>query len=90
MCLFKRDEQDNTCNHDECKNYYTVNKQICMYNNIHQSQGNLFAKGKRTNNMQNNLQDPEFLNLMRKKVKIETPGNSFLHFLFIYWISNYR
>ena len=76
MCLFKRDEQDNNCNHDECKNYYTINKQICMYNNIQQSQGNLFAKGKRTNNMQN-LQDSEFLNLVRKKVKVETPGKSF-------------
>lgn len=31
MCLLKRDEQDNNCNHDECKSYYLLNKQICMY-----------------------------------------------------------
>lgn len=31
MCLLKRDEQDQNCNHDECKSYYMLNKQICMY-----------------------------------------------------------
>ena len=79
MCLFKRDEQDNTCSHDECKNYYTVNKQMCMYNNFQQSQGSMFAKGKRPNSIPIiNLQDPEFLNLIRKKVKTENTGNYFL------------
>lgn len=32
MCLLKRDEQDTNCGHEECKNYYMLNKQICMYN----------------------------------------------------------
>jgi hypothetical protein len=31
MCILKRDEQDNNCNHDECKSFYMLNKQICMY-----------------------------------------------------------
>jgi hypothetical protein len=32
MCLLKKDEQDTNCGHEECKNYYMLNKQICMYN----------------------------------------------------------
>ena len=79
MCLFKRGEQDNTCNHEECKNYYTVNKKICMFNNFQQSQGSMFAKGKRSNAIPIiNLQDPEFLNLISKRVKTENIGNFFV------------
>lgn len=32
MCLLRRDEQDTNCGHPECKNFYMLNKQICMYN----------------------------------------------------------
>ncbi len=32
MCLLKRDEYDTNCGHEECKSYYMLNKQICMYN----------------------------------------------------------
>ena len=78
MCLFKRDEQENTCNHEECKNFYTFNKKICMYNNLQQSQGNLFSKGKRQNKIQN-MQESDFLNLIRKKVKVDAPSESFLY-----------
>ena len=31
MCLFKRDSQEGNCTHDECKNYYLLNNQICMH-----------------------------------------------------------
>ena len=29
MCLYKRDDQEGTCNHESCKNYYMMNKQAC-------------------------------------------------------------
>ena len=32
MCLLRRDDQDTNCGHEECRNYYMLNKQICMYN----------------------------------------------------------
>lgn len=32
MCLLKRSDRDTNCGHDECKNFYMLNKQICMYN----------------------------------------------------------
>jgi len=32
MCLFKRDQKDTNCGHEECKKYYALNKQLCVYN----------------------------------------------------------
>ncbi len=32
MCLLKRDEHDTNCGHEECRNYYMLNKQMCAYN----------------------------------------------------------
>ena len=32
MCLLKRDEHDTNCGHEACRNYYMLNKQMCMYN----------------------------------------------------------
>lgn len=46
MCLLKRDEQDTNCGHEECKNYYMLNKQICMYN---------LASSQNSLNIQNSL-----------------------------------
>ncbi len=31
MCLLKRDQKDTNCGHDECKNFYALNKQYCVY-----------------------------------------------------------
>ena len=31
MCLFNRDIQGMNCGHEECKNYYMLNKQMSMY-----------------------------------------------------------
>jgi hypothetical protein len=31
MCLLKRDQKDTNCGHDECKNFYAMNKQYCVY-----------------------------------------------------------
>lgn len=31
MCLFNREIQGMNCGHDECKNFYMLNKQLCMY-----------------------------------------------------------
>ena len=32
MCLLKREQTDTGCGHAECKNYYMLNKQLCMHN----------------------------------------------------------
>lgn len=40
MCLLKLSDRDTNCGHDECKNFYMLNKQVCMYNITHPSQGN--------------------------------------------------
>ena len=32
MCLFKREQKDTNCGHEECKKYYAMNKQLCVYN----------------------------------------------------------
>jgi len=31
MCLFNREIQGMNCGHEECKNFYMLNKQLCMY-----------------------------------------------------------
>jgi len=74
MCLFKRDEQENTCVHEECKNYYLLNKQICMYSK--QTQDSKLPKPSEEHNL---------LELLQKKIKkeadtkpiIESPMSSF-------------
>lgn len=38
MCLLKQSDRDTNCGHDECKNFYMMNKQICMYNTSQVSQ----------------------------------------------------
>lgn len=30
MCLLKRDNKDTNCGHEECRNYYLMNKQLCV------------------------------------------------------------
>lgn len=40
MCLLKLSDRDTNCGHDECKNFYMPNKQVCMYNIGHPSQAN--------------------------------------------------
>jgi hypothetical protein len=60
MCLFKKDEQENSCFHEECKNYYQLNKQICMY-----SRQNQEVKRPKLNEEQN------LLELLQKKIKKE-------------------
>lgn len=32
MCLLKREQTDTGCGHPDCKNYYMLNKQLCMHN----------------------------------------------------------
>lgn len=32
MCLLKRDQKDTNCGHEECKNFYMLNKQLCLQN----------------------------------------------------------
>lgn len=32
MCLFKNELQDTGCSHDECRNFYTYNKQLALLN----------------------------------------------------------
>lgn len=32
MCLLKSEQHDTNCGHDECKNFYMLNKQRCVFN----------------------------------------------------------
>ena len=32
MCLLKRERKDTNCGHEECKNFYMLNKQMCFLN----------------------------------------------------------
>ena len=34
MCIFKHEQTDTGCGHSECKNYYLLNKQLCIHNPI--------------------------------------------------------
>ncbi len=41
MCLLKRDMKETNCGHPECKSFYMMNKQMCMFDNTQPQISNL-------------------------------------------------
>ena len=68
MCLLKRSNIDTNCKHDECKSFYTLNKQKCMHMNQVQPNSNMQAVS--INTMQPQIQ---FSMLPQKPAMITVP-----------------
>ncbi len=65
MCLFKKEDQEGSCTHEECKSYYLLNDQICM----HSKQSQSAPKQNISSDEQENL-----LGVSQKKIKKEGKG----------------
>lgn len=66
MCLLKRDDQQNSCNHDSCKSFY-VNKSMCMY-----TTANAFVQPRNIKPAPTLNEDPNFLDHLQKKLKTDS------------------
>lgn len=73
MCLFKKDDQENSCTHEECKNYYLLNRQTCVYPKTTDAGAN--TKANKPTNFSGDEQN--LLDLLQKKIKKDSKRECF-------------